>query len=31
MEKLCKNCEYFDGGALGADNQPREFHGDSGN
>lgn len=27
-EPLCRNCEYFDGGGIGPDGQPREFHGD---
>jgi len=25
---LCRNCEYFDGGGLGIDGVPKDFHGD---
>lgn len=28
VPKLCRNCEYFDGGGLGPDNQPINYDGD---
>lgn len=30
-DPLCRNCEYFDGGGLGADGVPINFEGDCGN
>jgi hypothetical protein len=28
VERKCRNCEYFDGGGLGPDDQPRNHDGD---
>jgi hypothetical protein len=28
IDAICANCEYFDGGGLGADNKSRKVHGD---